>query len=118
MPKFVIFFNYKPETIGAMIDHPSDRAAAVEKITQTVGGTLDAFFWMQGQYDGLLIASVPTAMDANAISLAVSGTGTLSRVETHELIETRDMQPLLEQAKELRAQFLPAGAAAPAAAAR
>jgi uncharacterized protein with GYD domain len=109
MPKFVLLFNYKAETIDAMIRNPSDRVAAVRKLTDAIGGTLDAFFWMQGQYDGLAIIGAPTAMDANALSLAVSSTGTLSRAETHELIEPSDMQPLLEQAKELRAQFAPTG---------
>ena len=115
MPKFALLFNYKPETFAAMIEHPSDRSAAVAKLAQAVGGTLDAFFWMQGPYDGLAIVDVPTAMDANALGVAVVATGTLARYETHELIGAADIAPLLAQAKELRAQFAPAGAPAPAA---
>lgn len=54
-------------------------------------------------------------MDANALAIAVASTGTLARHETHELIGAADIEPLLAQAKELRAQFTPAGAVTPAA---
>lgn len=111
MPKFVVFFSYKPETIAAMMDNPDNRVDAVRKLVEAANGKLESYYWMQGQFDGLAIAEAPTPMDANAVSLAVSSSGTLSHVETHELIEPAEIVPLLKQAKEMRSKFAPPGKA-------
>jgi hypothetical protein len=54
---------------------------------------------MFGQYDGFVIVDLPDARAAAATSLAVSSTGVFEHLETHELIEAEDLNPLLEQAK-------------------
>ena len=103
MAKFVIFFNFKPETVAAMIEAPDNRIDAVRRLIEAAHGKLESYYWMQGQFDGLVIAEY-SPMDANAVSLAVSSSGVLSHIETHELIEPKDIIPLLAQAKAVRGQ--------------
>jgi uncharacterized protein with GYD domain len=107
--KFAIFFALKPETIGAAMDHPSDRAAIVDALLQSVGGRLDAYYWMFGEHDGMVIADLSDSASAAAVSLAVSSTGAFAHLETHELIPADQIQPLLERAKTARSQYTPPG---------
>jgi hypothetical protein len=69
------------------------------------GGKLEAYYLMFGQYDGFVIVDLPDSRAAAAISLAVSSTGTFEHLETHELIEAEDLNPILEQAKGITAQL-------------
>ena len=109
MPKFVIFFSFKPETVAAMIESPDNRIDAVRRLVEAAHGKLETYYWMQGKFDGLVIAEAPNAMGANAVSLAVTSSGAFSHVETHELIEPGDIVPLLAQAKDVRSQYRPPG---------
>jgi uncharacterized protein with GYD domain len=110
MSKFITFFSYKPETIAAMMESPDNRVDAVRRTVEAANGKLECYYWMQGKFDGFAISEA-SPMSANAISLAVSSSGALSHVETHELIEPSDIMPLLAQAKTVRAQYQPPGKA-------
>jgi hypothetical protein len=60
---------------------------------------------MFGQYDGFVIVDLPDSRAAAATSLAVSSIGAFEHLETHELIEAEDLNPILEQAKGITAQL-------------
>jgi uncharacterized protein with GYD domain len=108
MAKFIVFFSFKPETVAAMIESPDNRVDAVRRLVEGAHGKLESYYWMQGKFDGFLIAEA-SPMDANAMSLAVSSSGVMSHIETHELIDPSDIMPLLAQAKAVRAQYQPPG---------
>jgi uncharacterized protein with GYD domain len=101
MSKFAIFFTLKGETVRGMMDHPSDREKVVSDLLTGAGGTLDVYYWMFGQFDGLVIADVPDSISAAAVSIAVSSTGAFGHVETHELIPGAALKGILEKAKGL-----------------
>jgi uncharacterized protein with GYD domain len=107
--KFAIFFTLTPETVKAAMDRPSDRAAVASGLLESVGGRLDAYYWMFGQYDGFVIFDVADSTSAGAVSLAVSSTGAFARLETHELIPADQVQPLLDRAKSARERYTPPG---------
>jgi uncharacterized protein with GYD domain len=105
--KAIVFFQFKPKTVDAMIGHPSDRVAAVRKMVESVGGRVEAYYWMFGQYDGFVIVDVPTSGDAAAVALAVTSSGAFAHLETHELIEPERIDGVLEQAKSVRKSYAP-----------
>ena len=51
MPRFITFFSYTGESAKAMIEKPSDRSAAGKALVESLGGTQEAFYWMQGKHD-------------------------------------------------------------------
>jgi uncharacterized protein with GYD domain len=59
MTKDVSLFTYSSEAWGRMIDAPGDRAAALRQVLDSVGGSLDAMYWMFGDHDGMVIFDVP-----------------------------------------------------------
>jgi uncharacterized protein with GYD domain len=79
------------------MEQPSDRVTVVSKAVESAGGKLEAYYLMFGQYDGFVIVDLPD-------SRAVSSTGAFEHLETHELIEAEDLNPILEQAKGITSQ--------------
>jgi uncharacterized protein with GYD domain len=100
MSKYAVFFTLKGEAIARAMEQPSDRVVIV-----STGGKLEAYYLMFGQYDGFVIVDLPDSRAAAATSLAVSSTGAFEHLETHELIEAEDLNPLLEQAKGITQQL-------------
>ncbi|GAB2741815.1 GYD domain-containing protein [Sinomonas soli] len=108
--KFLVFFDFKAETVAAAMQRPSDRAAVVGKLCEAVGGRLESYYWMFGEHDGFVIADLPDSSAAAAVSLAVTSTGAFSRLETHELIPADQVQGVLDRAKTSQAAYTPPGA--------
>jgi uncharacterized protein with GYD domain len=105
MSKYAVFFTLKAEAIARAMERPSDRVTVVSKAVESAGGKLEAYYLMFGQYDGFVIVDLPDSRAAAATSLAVSSTGAFEHLETHELIEAEDLNPILEQAKGITAQL-------------
>ena len=110
MPKYVILFSVTSETLSRFIDRPEDRRGPVNAIAQAVGGKLESYYWMFGQYDGLAIFDLPSSETAAAVSLAASSTGAFKHIETHELIEAENLVKVLERANQARPSYRPPGA--------
>jgi uncharacterized protein with GYD domain len=60
--KYITFFSYSSGALAAMIERPSDRHAAARALAESVGGTVVAFYWMQGHHDGFFIVDVPDGL--------------------------------------------------------
>ena len=101
MPKYAIFFNLKGETVKGMMGKPGDREKVVSELLDGVGGKLDSYYWMFGQYDGMVICDIPNSASAAAVSVAVGSTGAFSHLETHELIPASALKSVLKKAKGL-----------------
>jgi uncharacterized protein with GYD domain len=108
MAKYAVLFSFRGEAVGALIKNPSDRPAAVREALESVGGELDALYWMLGQYDGLLLASAPDGHSIAAAMMAAAGSGAFAHLETHELIEGPDIADLIARAGKVA--FRPPGA--------
>ncbi|HYH93233.1 MAG TPA: GYD domain-containing protein [Candidatus Saccharimonadales bacterium] len=98
MPKFISFFSYTGDSAKAMIDRPSDRAAAGKALVESLGGTQEAFYWMQGTHDGFLISNLPDGVAASALAAAVSATGALAGIETHQIFDQDEQAAIVKQA--------------------
>jgi uncharacterized protein with GYD domain len=99
MAKYLLLFNLTGETIKRFIAKPSDRAAVVQGLAESVGGGLESYYWMFGQYDGAAIVSLPDSHTAAVLSLAVTSSGAFSGFQTHELIEASDLTAIAERAR-------------------
>ena len=101
MPKYVIFFSYSDEAIKALIERPEGRTEAVRQLVESAGGHLECYYLMFGQYDGLVIFDVPNSELASAISLTVTKTGAVTKLETHELLKPDHLPAIASTAKSL-----------------
>ena len=99
MTKFLVLFTFKGETLKSFMKKPSDRAAVVGEAAQSVGGRLESYYWMLGQYDGLAILDLPDSQAAARLALTVSSTGAFTHLETHELFSAEQVLRLLKGAE-------------------
>ena len=58
MPKFLIKASYTTEgTRGLVKDGGTGRRAAVQKLLESIGGTLEAFYFAYGEDDAIVIVA-------------------------------------------------------------
>ena len=80
MPKYLIQANYVGDGIkGLLKEGGTSRRAAVEKLFQSQGGTLEAFYYAFGETDCYAIGDLPdnATMSAVALTIAASGAATI-----------------------------------------
>jgi len=107
MPRFITFFSYTAESAKAMIERPSDRAAAARALAESLGGTVEAFYWMTGKHDGVLITNLPDGVAAAGLSAAVGATGAVEGIETHQIFDQDEQAAIVKQAGTAREAYKP-----------
>ena len=107
MPRFITFFSYSGQSAKAMIERPSDRTAAATALVESLGGTLDAFYWMHGKHDGLLITSLPDGTAASSLAIAVGASGAIESIETHQIFDHDEQAATLQGAAKALQAYRP-----------
>jgi uncharacterized protein with GYD domain len=107
MPRFITFFSYTAESAKAMIERTSDRSAAAKALVESLGGTQEAFYWMQGKHDGFLISNLPDGVAAAAVVAAVGATGAVERLETHQIFDQEEQAAIVKHADNARKAYTP-----------
>lgn len=107
MPRFITFFSYTAESAKAMIERPSDRAAATKALVDSLGGTQEAFYWMHGEHDGFLITNLPDGVTAAALVVAVGASGAVGDLETHQIFDADEQAAILKGADTARKAYKP-----------
>ena len=86
MAKFLFQASYTPDGVkGLLKDGGSGRLAAIKKSVSSAGGKLESLYWTMGKDDVILIADLPDAESAAALSLAVAASG-VARIRTTPLL--------------------------------
>jgi uncharacterized protein with GYD domain len=79
MPKYLFQANYVGEGVkGLLKEGGTSRRAAVEKITKSVGGTVEAFYYAFGETDAYVLVDLPDNASAAAIALTVGSSGAVT----------------------------------------
>lgn len=105
MPKYLWKASYTTAGArGVAQEGGRGRVAAVEKATESVGGTLEGFYFAFGSADAYVIAELPDNETAAAVALAVNGSGGAS-VETVVLLTPEQV----DAAADKEVDFRPAG---------
>ncbi len=91
MAKFLWQVSYTTDGLkGLMKEGGSSRVAAIRRLIESRGGSLEAFHFAFGEDDVYLIAELPSNVEASAISLAVGASGA-ARVKTVVLLSAEDV---------------------------
>ena len=107
MPKYICFFSYTSDALKAMIEKPTDRAAAAKSLVESVGGKLECFYWMHGPHDGFFIAEYKDGATAAAAAAAAGSAGSVGRLETHEVFDGAAQGQIARTAKTALAGYKP-----------
>jgi uncharacterized protein with GYD domain len=91
MPKYLWKASYTSAGVrGVAEEGGSSRVDAVKKATESVGGTLEAFYFAFGGADAYVIADLPDNETAAAVALTVNQSDRAS-VETVVLVTPEEM---------------------------
>ena len=91
MAKYLVKASYGVEgTKGLLKEGGSSRKAAVQKMVEGMGGTLEAFYFAYGETDALAIIDAPEATTAMAASLVINSSGAV-QVSTVPLITPEEI---------------------------
>ena len=111
MAKYLVSGGYTAEAWASMIDNPTSRVTAAQKIAEGVGGKLESFYWTFGEDDFIAVFDAPDDVAAGALSVVVGSSGAFRHVRTTKLITAEEGRKLLEKAKTAKAVYAPPTAA-------
>ncbi len=97
MPKYLIKACYNAEGTKALQkEGGTARRAAVEKAITKLGGKMEVFYYAYGDTDVYVIADLPDASAAIAMSLAVNSSG-VTTTSTVPLIQPEEIDAALKK---------------------
>ncbi len=98
MSMYLTRFSYTPATWARLVANPEDRRAAATHYIKAVGGTLQGFWYAFGEHDAYALYEAPDNVAMAANSLAITGGGALSSMETIVLLTVEETLIALQQA--------------------
>ncbi|HSB52910.1 MAG TPA: GYD domain-containing protein [Gemmatimonadales bacterium] len=102
MPKYLWQVSYTAQGAqGLQKDGGSARRAMVKRLTEQAGGKLEAFYFALGESDAYIIADLPDANTAMAVSLAVNAAGA-AHLRTVPLLSPEDMDAAVKKTVDYR----------------
>jgi uncharacterized protein with GYD domain len=76
MARFVMFHKFTEKGMAKIKDSPS-RVAAFKAAAAKAGVTVEAVYWLLGEYDGIVIMNAPDEQTATAVALGVGAQGNI-----------------------------------------
>jgi uncharacterized protein with GYD domain len=105
MPKYLLQVNYTIQGLQALAAKGgSAREAAAREAAESLGGTLDVFYFAFGDHDAYVIGTFPDNVTATALALAV-GAGGGASVETTVLLSPAEV----DEASKKQVTYRPPG---------
>ena len=97
MPKYLFEASYTLEGAKGLIkDGGSKRRAAVEAVTKSLGGRVEAFYFAYGETDAFVIVDLPDSVSATAVALTVGASGAV-RLKTTVLITPEEVDQAVKK---------------------
>ena len=105
MSKYLFYGSYTPEGFkGLMKEGGSKRIEAAKQALGSVGGSLEAFYFANGEQDFYIIVNLPDHVSSTAITLAGNNSGTFS-IRAVALLTPEEM----DEAVKMKVDFRPPG---------
>lgn len=102
MPKFLWMASYTPDGVkGVLKDGGTGRQAVVERMTEALGGKMEAFYFAFGGDDVYVIADLPDNTTAAAISLTINAQGAV-KLKTVELLTPEEVDEATKKSVDYR----------------
>jgi uncharacterized protein with GYD domain len=102
MAKFLLKASYDADGVkGVLKDGGTGRRAVVEKMTEAMGGKVEAFYFAFGDDDAYVIVDLPDNTSAAAISLTVNASGP-ARVKTVQLLTPEEIDEATKKSVDYR----------------
>lgn len=102
MPKYLFEASYTPDGVkGVQSAGGSSRSDAVAKVAESVGGSLEGFYFAFGETDAYVICDLPDQESAAAVALTVNAAGG-AKVNTVVLLTSDEVDAAAKRSVEYR----------------
>jgi uncharacterized protein with GYD domain len=102
MPKYLFHGSYTPEGFRGLLDEGgSKRREAAEQALQSVGGTLEAFYFSFGDNDFYIIVDLPDNVSTTAVSFVGNVSGSFS-IKTIVLLTPEEVDEAIKKSVDFR----------------
>jgi uncharacterized protein with GYD domain len=85
MPHYMLRASYTTDALATLVNQPEDRTAVVTSLIESLGGSVDAFYYALGDDDLFLIIDVPDNVTAAAAAMAAAAGGAVRNITTTAL---------------------------------
>tara|TARA_B100000686_G_scaffold108360_1_gene115486 strand:+ start:423 stop:743 length:321 start_codon:yes stop_codon:yes gene_type:complete len=92
MSTYIVLGKYSNNGAEGLIDGSSDRRAAMEKLTKSVGAKLIDYHITRGVYDFCIITEADSFEMIAAMNLKAKAAGTLKEIDTLESINIENIR--------------------------
>jgi uncharacterized protein with GYD domain len=97
MAKFMLKVCYTREGMqGVRKEGAAARAAYIGQLLETVGGSLESFYFAFGDTDVYVIADLPDQKTAMAMAAAIGSSGAIGSYETVVLVTPEDVDAAMK----------------------
>ncbi len=101
MPFYLVQAGYTAQALAALTQQPEDREKGFRALVERLGGTVQSFFWAQGDYDLVVTVELPDAETANALALAAISPGHARTYRTTPLFTNEETMRAMRRAGEV-----------------
>jgi uncharacterized protein with GYD domain len=102
MPKYLLHGSYTPEGLKGLISEGgANRRMAAERALQSVGGSLESFYFSTGGNDFYAIVNLPDKVTSTTVSFIGSVSGSFS-VETIALLTPEEVDETFKKSVSTR----------------
>jgi uncharacterized protein with GYD domain len=102
MARYLLQTSYTAEGVrGLLKEGGTSRRTMVEKLAESMGGSIEAFYFAFGADDVYVITEIPDNVDAAAISFAVTASGAAS-VKTVVLLTPEEIDEATKKSVDYR----------------
>jgi uncharacterized protein with GYD domain len=107
MAHYLFQGGYAPEAWAGLMENPEDRTAVVRAALESIGGKLEALYYVFGADDFVGLAEVPDNIQAAAVSIAVASTSRYRNFRLTPLLTAQEIVQAMQGAGKV--SFRPAG---------
>ena len=100
MPFYMIQGSYTAEGLAAIVKKPQNRIEAIKGPIEKLGGELKDAYFCFGDYDFVILTSMPDNVSAVAISMAFGAGGALRATKTTPLLTAGETMEAMKKASE------------------
>jgi uncharacterized protein with GYD domain len=99
MPTFMLQVAYSSAALNSLITHPEDRAEAIRRPIENLGGRIAGFWLSFGElYDYVCVIEMPDNVTAAAFGLAMAAGGSIKAQKITTLLTMEDGLTALKKA--------------------
>jgi uncharacterized protein with GYD domain len=99
MANYLFQVTYTADAWAALLKHPQDRAAAVSKAIQELGGKVVNFWMAFGEHDVVGVIEMPDNISAAAFGMAIAAGGACKHVKTTPLLTIEEGVKAMKKAR-------------------